>query len=200
MSHLVRDGLRGLMLGAALRLSDRRVIRGFEVANLSESNESGRLFDRLEGVLSMMHGVAPGIVARMRQSFSRILIMPSGGASGSYWSFLDGCALGAQHLLKDSDASVAMTLVHEATHARLHRAGIRYRPALRARIEAICVRAEVDFGQRLPNAEHLVAEAESALATKWWEPAAQEHRLRGQLLSLRMPAWLRTRRWFSARR
>lgn len=83
-----------------------------------------------------------------------------------------------------------MTLVHEATHARLHRAGVRYTHDLRERIEAICLKAEIDFGRRLPGAEQLVAEAQTALETRWWEAPSQQQREIGQLRALGVPGWL----------
>lgn len=185
-----RAALQSLMLRMAFRLSDRRVIHGFEIANLSEVRHDTTLFGRIEEMLALIEGVEPHRTARMRRSFRRILVGPSGGAAGSYWHFLDACVLSADHLLTCSPASSAMTLIHEATHARLHRAGVPYAPELRERIEAACLRAEIDFGRRIPDAGGLVAEAEAALATRWWECTNQRDRESGQLRALGMPRWL----------
>ncbi len=83
-----------------------------------------------------------------------------------------------------------MTLVHEATHARVYRAGIRYLPRNRRRIEQICVRAEIDFATQLPDATLLADEARHALETEWWEDVPKRERELGQLRILGVPAWL----------
>jgi len=64
-----------------------------------------------------------------------------------------------------------------------------YKPALRARIEARCLREEIAFGGKVPGAEPLIAEAQRALEQCWWtseEQAAREHE---QLRQLGWPAW-----------
>ncbi len=188
-----RAALQAVAFRAALRLSERRELWHFEVANLSESRTGDRLFERIDEVMGLIESVDPGRLARMRQSFGRVVVMPSGGPSGSYLHFLDGCGLAADHLLAASASSVAMTLVHEATHARLHRAGIPYNRKLRTRIEAVCLRAEIDFGRRLPGAAALVKEAESALETEWWDDDSEHRRAMAQISALRGPQ--RSRCW-----
>lgn len=186
----IRSGLRSLLFRAAMLMSKRTSVEGFEVANLSESKEDSELLRRVREVLLLISRTEPSFFRRMKQAVCRILIAPSGGAAGSYWSFLDGCALSAHHVLTDSTTSVAMTLIHEATHARLHHKGIRYTPQLRPRIEAMCIRAEVEFARRVPGTEQLVAEAESALSKPWWSGEAQKTRKLNQLRTLGVPGWL----------
>src|SRR5690606_19512626 len=79
------------------------------------------------------------------------------------------CGISAQHLMRDSPVSVAMTLAHEATHARINRLGGGYRDDNRDRIEILCTEAEIDLAARLPNAEHELAMARIALTTKPWQ-------------------------------
>jgi hypothetical protein len=50
---------------------------------------------------------------------------------------------------------IAATIIHEATHARLERRGIQYVEKQRQRIEAVCIRRELNFIAKLPNAEPL---------------------------------------------
>jgi hypothetical protein len=186
----LRSGLRTILFRAAMLMSKRTFVEGFEIANLSESKADSELLRRVEDVLRLIAHAEPSFFRRMKQAVRRILIAPSGGAAGSYWSFLDGCALSAHHVLTDSTTSVAMTLIHEATHARLHQKGIRYTPQLQPRIEAICVRAEVDFARRIPGMEHLVAEAEDALSKPWWSDTARKSHKLNQLRVLGVPAWV----------
>ncbi len=49
---------------------------------------------------------------------------------------------------------LAMIIVHEATHARLWRAGISYDEPIRTRVEATCIRREMAFADKLVGGEH----------------------------------------------
>ena len=62
-----------------------------------------------------------------------------------------------------TSADIAQGLVHEATHARLQRAGVAYREELRPRIERICRNAETRFLHRLPNANEALARLQQAI-------------------------------------
>jgi hypothetical protein len=59
---------------------------------------------------------------------------------------------------------IAATIVHEATHARLHHRGIAYKEEWRQRIERACVRRELAFAAKLPHGDLVRAQAEAALA------------------------------------
>jgi hypothetical protein len=50
---------------------------------------------------------------------------------------------------------IASTIVHEATHARLERWGISYDEKQRSRVEAICLRRELNVAASLPHSEPL---------------------------------------------
>jgi hypothetical protein len=54
--------------------------------------------------------------------------------------------------------TIASTIIHEATHARLDGWDIGYDEASRYRIEAICLRRELNFLTKLPDSEHLQEE------------------------------------------
>jgi hypothetical protein len=53
---------------------------------------------------------------------------------------------------------IASAIVHEATHARLEKLGIRYDEAVRQRIERICARRELDFARHLSGVDALQEE------------------------------------------
>lgn len=78
---------------------------------------------------------------------------------------LRACVLDARFVLAETTEPeiIAAVIVHEATHARLWRCGIGYDEALRARVEAICVRREIAFAKRLPNGQHVREWAQSTL-------------------------------------
>lgn len=173
---------------AALKMSPTKRISGFEVVDMSIAEHDAVCFDRVAKVLDLIQRVDPRRFRRMSRDVRRILITHTGGAAGSYWSDLDACALDAQHLLGSLE-SAAMTLVHEATHARLRRAGFSYTPELRPRLERLCLEAEIAFGERLPNSSDLIAEAQHALNSPWWSDDASNQRQAQQLRTLGWPEW-----------
>jgi hypothetical protein len=90
------------------------------------------------------------------------------------------CLLRFEYVLdpRTTPTQLAMTLVHEGTHARLLRAGFPYRERLRRRVERLCVLAEIIFASRLPDAEAEVQEAEKRLdlSDEYWSDLAQDRR------------------------
>jgi hypothetical protein len=149
------------LAAAATRLSERRKFTGFELVCLADHAEAQVAFRQLASALALIAQYDPKLLVRMRRNMPRILIVPPGGAHGRFWSFANGCAIDVHHAIRDPVPSVAMTLVHEATHARIHRNGIPYGLVTRMRIERACLRREIEFGSRVPGAEALVNEARS---------------------------------------
>jgi hypothetical protein len=63
---------------------------------------------------------------------------------GDYQPEIRTCRLDKRFVLHDvvDPELIAAVIVHEATHARLHRLGVAYAEQQRPRIDAICVRRE----------------------------------------------------------
>jgi hypothetical protein len=82
--------------------------------------------------------------------------------------------------------------VHEGTHAWLDRLGFGYEPARRARIEAICFRAEIAFARRLADPEDVIDRAQRQLThdPSYWTDGAFRRRTLGDLTTLGLPRWL----------
>jgi hypothetical protein len=92
-------------------------------------------------------------------------------------------------VLHTTSAELAMTIIHEATHARIIDRGIQYYVENRDRIEAACVRQEAIFARCLPGGDAL-ADAELArLKDPWWsEDSIREGQLR-RARAEEVPAW-----------
>jgi hypothetical protein len=109
-------------------------------------------------------------------------------AAGSCVRAVGVCLIGTDYLIKPetSPARLAMTLVHEGTHARLLRLGVGYDESIRARIERICIRSEILFVRRLKKAEELEQAALRRL--RWpdrvWSDAARKARVEAYFKSL----------------
>jgi hypothetical protein len=129
--------------------------------------------------------VAPRVWLRLRRDVRCILVLRTGGLWFS--PSAKAIVLDAPFLRDAQVNEVALTLVHEATHARLCAAGIDYPKNLRERIERICVDAEIDFATRLPDAERLVQDLQAKLSHAWWTDEQLEDRRRRALKALNLP-------------
>jgi hypothetical protein len=89
-----------------------------------------------------------------------------------------------------SVVETALHIVHEGTHARLHSARITHHLSCQSRIEALCVRQELEFSAALPEGGDLTERLAGKLNTPWWTEAALRDRHRETLASARVPAWL----------
>ena len=94
----------------------------------------------------------------------RVWLLPCG--SGSNKKSLRSCELDSRYVHAETSSleMIASTIVHEATHARLMRCGIGYELELRARVEMACVRRQLAFAAKLPNADQVRESPERSLA------------------------------------
>jgi hypothetical protein len=92
-----------------------------------------------------------------------VSLLPNGSAH--YDRSLNACVLDERFVLHESTTleRIASTIIHEATHARLEGWGISYDEKERVRIEAICLRRELNFLAKLPHSEPLQEEIRSTL-------------------------------------
>ena len=145
--------------------------------------------DRLRVALELIEQKDSRRYARMRTDVARFLISEVPGAE--YLHTVRACILSTEFLIESDIESIALTLVHEAVHARLAARGIHYETRLRERIEFCCVKQEVAFAELLSNGSALAATATAKLARRWWTEDSQlAHQLRA-LEHLGWPAWYR---------
>lgn len=130
---------------------------------------------------------------------------------GYYLYDLEWCLL-AHDWIRDHVATapvVAMTIVHEATHGRLHRLGIHTTRENHIRVERLCVKAEIALAGRLPNgealrdwAQQIYNDAESIWSVervrRRWSELLRENGLSKWFVAF--PDWLAARRISAKRR
>jgi hypothetical protein len=123
---------------------------------------------RAEDALRLIKQQAPLHYSRILRNLQRILVDLVPSAIASYRRSLNACVLDERFVLPDTTTleQIASAIVHEATHARLERWGIAYDEHMRARIEAICMRRELDFLSKLQHSEPL--QAEMARKVAWY--------------------------------
>ena len=164
MSQPLSAGARWRKFGYFL--GPRREIRGLELrVLLPDKDELATALTKVQEALDLISTYDPRRSRRLHRDLRRIWV----GATphrGEYDSELDMCVLQFQYVVspETSPARLALTIVHEAMHARLARSGIGYSEALRARVERMCIAAEIDFADRLPGGAPLAQAARQRLA------------------------------------
>ncbi|WP_147448157.1 hypothetical protein [Mesorhizobium sp. YM1C-6-2] len=123
------------------------------------------MLDRVEAALSLIREFDPYRYRRILKDVDRILVTWLPGSIGQFSTINWTCTIDRRFLMRESTSPelIASVIVHEATHARLHRIGMGYPEALRERIEDICFRQEWLFGSKLPNGYEVRTQAERYL-------------------------------------
>ena len=131
--------------------ADRKVTGTPPIAVLSTADNVDLVL-KVQGALRLIESVKPGLHRRVSTYIAHIVVISQDlrDASAQYWHGSKTCILTPTLARDRSEAVIAAAIVHEAAHARLEAAGIRYYRALRSRIEAACTRDEIDFAKLLP--------------------------------------------------
>jgi hypothetical protein len=168
-----------------LGVSSRRSHGGFVICDVRDIDEIGMRAQRVADALSLIAAVDERRLERMRRLANRIIIVPTLGTDGEYWHRHRVLVLCEAHAENAPLEHIAMTLVHEATHARLRKAGIGYDARIRHRVERACIGEELAFARRLPNPETWVelAGAKRVDPEYWSDEQAQQRRVRA------LPFW-----------
>jgi hypothetical protein len=188
------------------RNSERRTLAGIPAGIfLASAEEREAAFPKLAAALDILARHDPRRFERLRADVDGILVFGLPGAWGT-WILGERLVVLDQRYVTAPETSaeaVASTLVHEGTHAWLDRLGFGYEEAHRARVEAICHRAQLAFARRLPDPGGLVELAQRQLARDPadWSDAAFERNYEEGLRELGVPGWLvRLFRWRIRRR
>jgi hypothetical protein len=171
-----------------IRWSEVRRIEGLEVRVFEDRAVASGLFDQIGTALQLIRTTDPRRYARICRDLKRVLLTLASG--GQYLPRLETCRIGIDYVTRGSSLEVAMMIVHEATHARLWRAGFRYEAADRERIERICVRAETAFAARIPGSAVAIARTTQLLDSEWWTREEHQRRSYVELRTLGCPQWL----------
>lgn len=80
-----------------------------------------------------------------------IIVFPTGStARAEYHRDVDVCFLRHDYVVSGHPGFIALSIVHEATHARMRRLS-HDTPKRRARMEQICIAAQIAFASRVPG-------------------------------------------------
>jgi hypothetical protein len=139
----------------ALWTSTSRVTDGLWIGSFRSDSEPD--LQRVEAALQLIDHCAPLHYQCVKNNLSRIWVTLVPHGAGCYLHSMNACLLD-ERVMASENASIewiAAAIVHEATHARLEKWGIRYDEAARHRVERICARRELDFARHLSGVDTL---------------------------------------------
>jgi hypothetical protein len=150
-----------------LWLSRSREVDGLWVGTTREAEPHPAL-RRVEDALRLIKRHDTLHYSRILRNLDRVWLHLLPSALAHYKSSLNACVFDERFVLAETTTlqKITSTIIHEATHARLDGWGIDYDEANRYRIEAICIRRELNFLTKLPDSEHL--QEEIAYALEWY--------------------------------
>lgn len=168
--------------------AEHRVIEGCDVRVAHSAENAGDVFKKVGDALSLIARHRPRLAARLRRDVKHLLFADVSG--GRYLAGLQVCLIAVGYARRVPPLELAMMIVHEATHARLSRAGFRYVGECRERLERICVRAEVAFAQCVPGSRAAVEKAQAMEQSQWWDPEKSAEATLAELRRRGVPAWV----------
>lgn len=193
--------LKTLLRRAGAELPEHRTIRGLPVTliNTRPDIDSEQVFARLDTALGLIQRYQPSHFRRMGRDFSLIQVRRF-PCRGAYFPETRICLVELTFVVNRdfTPTQVAATILHEAMHARLDNAGVKFESTSAAKHERFCRRAEVEFGMVAPDGAPVVERALASLASEDDEVApAIDWQLAGQrvadadLAALNAPAWMK---------
>lgn len=142
-------------------------IKGIEVAVPFFTSKAERIviFERLEEALIIIEKYSPVCFSNMQNDVDKILVRGDQTYHGQYYKNTKLIELYETYVRSSATTTeeISSILVHEAQHGRLFRLGYGYEEEVRERIERICFRSELKFGNRIPNGEKVIKKAQKWL-------------------------------------
>lgn len=193
--------LKTFLRRAGAELPEERTLRGLPVTliNTRPDIDSEHVFQRLDAALGLIERHQPSHFRRMHRDFSRIQVRRF-PCRGAYFPDTRICLVELTFVVNPefTPTQVAATILHEAMHARLDNAGVKYESTSAAKHERFCRRAEVEFGMVAPDGAPVVERALASLASADdevapaidWEIAGRRV-AEADLAALPAPTWMK---------
>ena len=193
--------LKTLLRRAGADLPEERPVRGLPVTliNTRPDIDSEQVFARLDAALGLIERYQPANFRRLRRDFSRIQVRRF-PCRGAYFPDTRICLVELTFVVNPefTPTQVAATILHEAMHARLDNAGVKFESTSAAKHERFCRRAEVEFGMAAPDGAPVVERALASLASADdevapvidWELAGRRV-AEADLAALNAPVWMK---------
>jgi hypothetical protein len=190
--HSHRTRLHRFVDRALLYFSFHEVIDGLTVSAFVDRKESAVILGNVREALALIRQYDAYRYRRVVTRLSRIVVNPSPN-QGEYIRSLRRCILGKSTVESGDIRNIALTIIHEATHAELFDRGIGYDAKIRIRVEDVCSGEELLFVRKLPDNEELLAITEERFAIPeevWTNEAMTQRQIEWLQNESETPKWL----------
>jgi hypothetical protein len=148
-------------------MTTQSVVHGIPVSvvNMRPDVETTAVLARLDAALTLIAKYTPHYYRHLQRDFRRVVVQRY-ACRGAYLYWDGSCLIELTFTTNPhfTTTEVAATILHEAMHARLHRLGFPLEMEDRARQERFCRRAEIVFGQLVPDGDAVVERAMDIIA------------------------------------
>jgi hypothetical protein len=157
-------------------------------------HERSAAIDRVAKALDLIHSFDRRRSERLERDRVGILLAPGYGQH-TYSEGANIIDLDLRLVMHNSTESLAIAIVHEATHARFGLAGVHYGSGNAMRMERRCVEEEIAFVRRLPytsEAEYAdwAEKKRARLAHPWWTRRGRLRALARAFEAEGAPQWM----------
>ena len=166
------------------RRAQRTAFDGIGLLNWDYRCDHRQLLSRVADALVLIRQHDPRRYSRIQRDVTRITLATLQTA-GVFVSRFGGVFLDLAHVRDASTHQLALTIVHEATHARLHAFGVRVDSTNRARVERICLEQEIAFAVTLGYDANALGRSDEPI----WEDEWRFSRRLGELRDGGLPDW-----------
>jgi hypothetical protein len=171
------------------RFGRRLHVDGFDArAELPDAAERLHLAHLINAALALVSQHSPTRYAYLKRDLPRLWIAPCPAANARCFANIRMCVINYDWAVSPATSAdrLALALVHEGTHARLIRAGLKYDDPQTARHERLCYTAELVVARRFATAPDLVPRIQEMLdcGDAEFTPAADRDRQLQELASL----------------
>lgn len=182
-----------------VRLSRKTRVEGFTIHVANYLDDPGEFIERVAASLRLIRSIEPRRYQRIARDLQTLLISDLGVSSYSF--ITNVCTLDQRLVRTKSAGTLALAIIHEATHARLYHNGIVTWRRIQGRVERACIHEEIEFTKRLAAAGwHGTAEMIPALQGASNDPSLMERRLfearASAMEASSLPRWL-VRAWIA---
>lgn len=170
---------RGRLLWWLMRRSGHLTeVAGVEVLDLGlEPREDA--IEAIRGAINLLEHFGPTFLRRLNRESRRYVLFDH--SFPEYWSLVGAIVLGKNELERANNGQIALSLVHEGTHARLERLGLSARRYGLDRIEEACLDRERALAATFPDQERWLAYVESKASVRWWTTEHSARRIEARL-------------------
>ncbi len=178
---------------SAIVFSRRRNLLGIDVLVFDGGTDTEAIFSKVGDALETLAEVDALRFARVKRGLSRILVTDAAGSA--YLPLSNSCLLDKQNVVKRDSVRVALTIVHESTHALLLARAITPAGFSHVRVERCCVKQQLDFLKLLKAAGYKGTDAwatylHESFAQPWWTEEAVFQRQQAMLRRQAAPRWM----------